>query len=59
MFTVYFLIAPGGVPENISVFAVTSTNITVTWERMNCVHHNGDIIGNKLRWHCIRRPNNE
>ena len=37
--------APSAAPTSVSVSEVTSSNITVQWEEVPCIHHNGNITG--------------
>ena len=36
--------APSAVPTNVSVSEVTSSSITVQWETVPCIHHDGYIV---------------
>ena len=33
-----------------SVLAVTSSSITVQWDALDCIHHNGDITGYSVQY---------
>ena len=37
--------APSAAPTNVSVYAMSSTAITVQWEAVPCIEQNGDITG--------------
>ena len=43
-----FFTAPTGLPTSITTTS-TRNNITVMWEEVECIHHNGDITGYSLR----------
>ena len=36
---------PSAAPTSVSVSKVTSSSITVQWEEVPCIHHNGNITG--------------
>ena len=42
--------APSAAPTSVSVSKVTSSNITVQWEEVPCIHHNGNITGYSLQY---------
>ena len=44
--------APSAAPTSVSVpdEHVTSSNITVQWGAVDCIHHNGDITGYSVRY---------
>ena len=42
--------APSAAPTSVSVPDVTSSNITVQWGAVDCIHHNGDITGYSVRY---------
>ena len=42
--------APSAAPTSVIVSAVTSSNITVQWGAVDCIHHNGDITGYSVRY---------
>ena len=42
--------APTAPPSNVSVTDVTSSNISVQWEMVPCIHQNGDITGYSVRY---------
>ena len=42
--------APSAAPNFVSVPDVTSSNITVQWRQVPCIHRNGDIIGYPVRY---------
>ena len=43
--SIHLLPAPSAAPSNVSVSEVTSSNITVQWGAVDCIHRNGDITG--------------
>ena len=49
MFTVAIAV-PSAAPTSVSVSEVTSSNITVQWGAVDCIHHNGDITGYSVRY---------
>ena len=42
--------APSAAPTSVNVPDVTSSNITVQWGAVDCIHHNGDITGYSVRY---------
>ena len=42
--------APSAAPTSVRVSAVTSSNITVHWGAVDCIHRNGDITGYSVRY---------
>ena len=46
----YILLAPSAPPISVSTSNVTSSNITVHWRPVDCIHHNGDIIGYSVQY---------
>ena len=44
-FMVVMLPAPSAPPTSVSVSEVTSSNITVQWGPVDCIHRNGDLTG--------------
>ena len=42
--------APLVAPVSVSVSKVTSSNITVQWRPMDCIHRNGDIRGYSVQY---------
>ena len=42
--------APSAAPTSVSVSEVTSSNITVQWEAVDCIHRNGNITGYSVRY---------
>ena len=40
---------PSAAPTSVTVSKVTSSSITVQWEEVPCIHHNGDITGYSLQ----------
>ena len=42
--------APSAAPTSVRVSNVTSSNITVQWGAVDCIHHNGDITGYSVRY---------
>ena len=45
--------APSAAPTSVRVSAVTSSNITVQWGAVDCIHHNGDITGYSV-WYGVQ-----
>ena len=41
--------APSAAPISVSVSEVTSSNITVQWGTVPCIHRNGDITAYRIR----------
>ena len=54
IFKVHFLFgkfsAPSAAPTFVRESGVTSSNITVQWGAVDCIHHNGDITGYSVRY---------
>ena len=46
----YFSPAPSAPPTFVNTSEVTSSSITVQWEPVDCIHHNGDITGYSVRY---------
>ena len=44
------LTAPSAAPTTVHVSVANSTAITVQWERVPCIHRNGDITGYSVRY---------
>ena len=42
--------APSAAPTNVDVSEVTSSNITVQWGAVPCIHRNGDITGYSVQY---------
>ena len=42
--------APSAPPTFVSVSSVTSSNITVQWRAVDCIHCNGDITGHIVQY---------
>ena len=42
--------APSAPPTSVSTSDVTSSNITVQWGAVDCIHRNGDITGYSVRY---------
>ena len=42
--------APSAAPTSVRESGVTSSNITVQWGAVDCIHHNGDITGYSVRY---------
>ena len=42
--------APSAAPTAVSVSALNSAAITVQWEMVPCIHHNGDITGYSVQY---------
>ena len=49
MFTVAIAV-PSAAPTSVSVSEVTSSNITVQWGAVDCIHRNGDMIRYSVRY---------
>ena len=45
-----FLPAPSAPPTNVNTTDVTFFSITVQWEPLECIHHNGNITGYSVRY---------
>ena len=45
-----FHVVPSGPPISVNVSLVTASTITVQWERMDCIHHNGHLTGYSVRY---------
>ena len=41
---------PSANPTRVNVSEVTSTTITVHWGTVDCIHHNGNIMGYAVRY---------
>ena len=41
---------PSAPPDSVSISEVTSSSITVQWEMVPCIHHNGDITGYSVQY---------
>ena len=41
---------PSAAPSTVSVSDVTASSITVQWSAVDCIHHNGDILGYSIRY---------
>ena len=46
----YILPAPSAPPTFVNISDITSTSITVQWGPVDCIHHNGDIIGYSVQY---------
>lgn len=46
----YFFIEPNAFPEKLKAIGSTFTTITLTWERLSCVDHNGNITGYEVQY---------
>ena len=44
------LSASSAAPDSVSISEVTSSNITVQWEFVPCIHRNGDITGYSVQY---------
>ena len=44
------IIAPSAAPTSVRVSVLTSFNITVQWEAVDCSHRNGDITGYSVQY---------
>ena len=51
------LSAPSAAPTSVSVSAVTSSSIIIQWGSLDCIHHNGDIIGYAVQYGVIGSEN--
>lgn len=38
-------VAPGGVPQNVTVDSSNGTNIEISWNRVECLKRNSEIAG--------------
>ena len=47
---IIFIPAPSAAPTSVRISAVTSSSITVQWEAVDCIHHNGDITGYSVQY---------
>ena len=47
---ILYCAVPSAAPTSVRVSGVTSSSITVQWEAVDCIHHNGDITGYSLRY---------
>ena len=45
-----FLPVPSATPTSVNISGVTSSNITVQWGPVDCIHHNGNITGYSVRY---------
>ena len=41
---------PSAAPSSVSVSDMTASSITVQWSAVDCIHHNGDILGYSVRY---------
>ena len=41
---------PSAAPSFVSVSDVTASSTTVQWSAVDCIHHNGDILGYSVRY---------
>ena len=48
--------APSGPPTSVSATS-TSTTITIQWEAVPCIHHNGDITGYSVQYAVVENGN--
>ena len=42
--------APSAAPTSVRISNVTSSNITVQWGTVDCIHRNGDITGYSVQY---------
>ena len=42
-------IEPSAASTSVGIFAVTSSNITVQWRAVDCIHRNGNITGYSIQ----------
>ena len=42
--------APSGPPQSVMTSSVTSSSITVQWDRVSCIHRNSEITGYTVRY---------
>ena len=42
--------APSAAPISVRESGVTSSNITLQWGAVDCIHHNGDITGYSVQY---------
>ena len=49
---VFFLqfVVPSAPPSHVTISKLTGTTITVQWEPVDCIHHNGDITSYLLQY---------
>ena len=50
-------IGPAGFPGNLNSTLSTATTITLTWDQLNCVDHNGVITGYRIQYGIITTDN--
>ena len=48
---VFESLAPIGVPTNVTNTSISSTSIAITWDRVACVHRNGEIDGYNVTYY--------
>ena len=41
---------PAGIPTGVRSTTLNSTSITVMWDRLSCVDHNGEITGYRIQY---------
>ena len=46
----FFWPVPSAAPSTVSVSDVTASSVTVQWSAVDCIHHNGDILGYSIRY---------
>ena len=44
---------PSAAPSTVSVSKMTASSITVQWSAVDCIHHNGDILGYSVRYRVV------
>ena len=59
MSDVFTLSEPSAPPPNVTVTDVTSSNITVQWGSVPCIHHNGDITVYSVQYEVMGSGNTE
>ena len=47
---IFLFVAPSAAPKSMTTSNTTSSSITVHWEEVECIHHNGDITGYSLQY---------
>ena len=45
-----FIPVPSAAPTSVNISAVTTSNVTVQWGAVDCIHHNGDITGYSVQY---------
>lgn len=50
---IYIHTEPAGIPPELRTVSVTSSNITITWGKIECSLQNGHITGYDIRVYCL------